>query len=94
MFELALSLINVFSAFFGRNGKSHFLVPEADDVFAVGDLLAEFERLLGVVGRFVVEAFVLVVSLAQESHSLAVRFVDLLGQTIGVFDLALDILNI
>jgi len=80
----------VFSSAFSRFGKSHFLVPEADNVLALVNLLSHVELLLHEVGVFVVESFILNVSFSKESHSLVIRLDNLLGETIGVVDLLLN----
>lgn len=54
----------IFGAFSDRVAVSHLLVPEADDVFTVGDSLAEFMLLINLVGELGVEVFVLDMSVA------------------------------
>jgi hypothetical protein len=85
-----LSHVLVFSTALSRFGKSHLLVPEADDVLTLVNLLSHVELLLHEVGVFVVESFILNVSFSKESHSLVIRLDDLLGEAVGVVDFLLD----
>jgi len=76
--NLALGVAHVFSTVLGGLAQSHLLVPEADDVLALVDLVTNVELFLHQVGVFVVESFILNVTFSEESHSLVVRLDDLL----------------